>query len=360
MATTTEAKFVLTAKDRTKAAMRGFKSNLKSVGRSVTGIQAQILGLAGIGGMGALVTSMVNVNRRMQNMKASLETVTGSSENAAAAFEKISRFAVTTPFDLDQWTEAFIKMKALGLDPSEEALTSYGNTASAMGKSLTQMIEAVADAATGEFERLKEFGIKASREGDRVTFTFRGVKTQIRNDADEIQKYLQNIGATDFSGAMEKRANSLDASFSNLGQSFDMIAVKIGEAGLNDLINEMALSLTEFANGFSDSDAAAMMKFFDDIGDGIGVIVEGFKAIAFLQGKDMLQMWERNNPSIITGNVNQRPDYRLGDFNLRQDFNRMQGFGPAGERTEDQMRETNEILREIAERVKRPPLAVAG
>jgi hypothetical protein len=35
---------------------------------------------------------------------------------------------------VEQITEAFIKLKALGLDPSQEALMSYGNTASAMGK----------------------------------------------------------------------------------------------------------------------------------------------------------------------------------------------------------------------------------
>jgi diaminopimelate decarboxylase len=68
-----------------------------------------------------------------------------------------------TPFGLAQATQGFVKMKALGLDPTRAALTSFGNTASAMGKDLNQMIEAVADASTGEFERLKEFGIKASR-----------------------------------------------------------------------------------------------------------------------------------------------------------------------------------------------------
>jgi uncharacterized membrane protein YqgA involved in biofilm formation len=47
-----------------------------------------------------------------------------------------------------QFINAFIKLKALGLQPSKEALTSYGNTATAMGKSLDQMIEAVADAST--------------------------------------------------------------------------------------------------------------------------------------------------------------------------------------------------------------------
>ena len=52
-----------------------------------------------------------------------------------------------------------------------EVAAAYGDTASAMGKSLDDMVEAVADAATGEFERLKEFGIRASKNGDRVSFT---------------------------------------------------------------------------------------------------------------------------------------------------------------------------------------------
>ena len=83
----------------------------------------------------------------------------------------IEDFASSTPFNVEQITEAFIKLKALGLDPSQEALMSYGNTASAMGKNLMQFVEAIADAATGEFERLKESGLKPEPR-EQVSFTF--------------------------------------------------------------------------------------------------------------------------------------------------------------------------------------------
>src|SRR3546814_15278397 len=128
--------------------------------------------------------------------------LTGSTEAATAAFNQIKRFAASTPFDLKQVTTAFVKLKALGLDPSEAALESYGNTASAMGKSLNDFIEAVADASTGEFERLKEFGIKAKSEGDKVTFTFRGVATTVRRNAEDIEQYIQRIGNVPFAGAL--------------------------------------------------------------------------------------------------------------------------------------------------------------
>ena len=39
-------------------------------------------------------------------------------------------------------------------------IKSYGDTSAALGKDLSQMIEAVADAATGEFERLKSLASK--------------------------------------------------------------------------------------------------------------------------------------------------------------------------------------------------------
>ena len=171
----------------------------------------------------AFAGKLVSVEREFGTLNASLVTVTGSAREADKAFALLTDFASKTPFSLQEVTAAFIKMKALGLDASEVALRSYGNTASAMGKSLNQMIEAVADAATGEFERLKEFGIRAKSEGDRVTLTFRGVSTNIGKNAAEIEGYLRRIGDVDFAGAMDARAKTLDGAISNLGDSWDSL-----------------------------------------------------------------------------------------------------------------------------------------
>lgn len=173
--------------------------------------------------IGAFAGKLVSVEREFGTLNASLVTVTGSAREADKAFSLLTNFAATTPFSLQEVTAAFIKLKALGMDPSAEALRSYGNTASAMGKSLNQMIEAVADAATGEFERLKEFGIRAASEGNRVTLTFRGVSTNIGKNAAEIEAYLRRIGDVDFAGAMDARAKTLDGAISNLGDSWDSL-----------------------------------------------------------------------------------------------------------------------------------------
>ena len=86
----------------------------------------------------AALSKLVDVSREFDKLNAGLITATGSAENAKLAFEAIQAFATDTPYDLQQVTDSFTKLVNYGLDPSERALTSYGNTASALGKDLTR------------------------------------------------------------------------------------------------------------------------------------------------------------------------------------------------------------------------------
>lgn len=186
------------------------------------------LAAAGIFG---LAMNVAKASAEFQSLNASLKVATGSSTAAAAAFNEIKQFAVETPYQLNQVVEGFLKLKNLGLDPSMASLRSYGNTAASMGKGLNQMIEAVADASTMEFERLKEFGIKAKQQKDTVTFTFQGVATTVKKNSEEIQQYLINIGNTQFAGAMDEQMKTLNGQFSNLKDSIDNFYVTLGNAG---------------------------------------------------------------------------------------------------------------------------------
>jgi hypothetical protein len=223
------------------AALNRVKSAAKS---NAAAIGAMAASLATVGAS----MKTISVAREFDKINASLITMTGSQEAADKAFKRIQTFATTTPYDLAQVATAFTKLTALGLNPSQEALESYGNTAAAMGKDLNQMIEAVADAATGEFERLKEFGIKARSEGDNVSLTFQGVSTTIGKNAAEIEAYLMGLGQVQFAGAMAERAATLDGAISNLGDSFDNLFLTISQAGAGSVFEDLARSSTEFLN----------------------------------------------------------------------------------------------------------------
>lgn len=236
------------AVDRSQTRLAAFKQSADAAIGRLTRLSAAGAA-AGLVLGGTLGRAVIRTAAEFQSLEASLRTVTGGAAAAQDAFDRIKDFAASTPFDLQQVTAAFIKLKALGLDPSEEALRSYGNTASAMGKSLNDAVEAVADAATGEFERLKEFGIRASSEGDRVTFTFQGVSTTVRKNAEEIEAYLRRIGEVQFAGAMEEQARTLGGALSNLGDATTVFLNAVGEGGFAGAVADIARELASAAQG---------------------------------------------------------------------------------------------------------------
>lgn len=229
---------------------------------------------------------LLNTQRQFDVINAGLITATGSAEDAALAFEALRDFATTTPYDLQQVSESFVKLVNLGLTPSERALTSYGNTASAMGKDLNQMIEAVADASTGEFERLKEFGIRASKQGDQVQFTFRGVSETVAFESGQIEEYLTRLGETNFADAMSNRMATLDGAVSNLGDTWDQMFLNINESGVGDMIASGVNIAIDALNALNDWLMSGQLEgAIDSLGQSFGPWVDDAgAAIDIVQG----------------------------------------------------------------------------
>lgn len=260
------------AKSKTLQAKTAADSWTASLGKVAPLVAAAFSGAAITGFLG----KAVSVQREFDVLNSSLKTVTGSSAAAEREMAWLKDFAKETPFGLAQATQGFVKMKALGLDPTRAALTSFGNTASAMGKDLNQMIEAVADASTGEFERLKEFGIKAKKEGDNVSLTFQGVTKTIGNSAREITKYLEDIGNTSFGGSMEERAKTLDGTIAALGDTWDELFRTVSTNNVGGLIFD---SVT-LANGVLE-DATTIIRA---MGGAVGETSREFGSLSAIQG----------------------------------------------------------------------------
>lgn len=241
---------VIKAFNKTQAVFSHIGRGLNGIKKRVLNVKTAVAGLAGAAGFGLFIKSTIETNRKFQSLEASLKTFLGSSKKAAGAFDVLQQFAAQTPFSLQEVVGGFNRLISVGLNPSISALEAFGNIASGTGKTLEQFVEAAADAAVGEFERLKEFGIKARSEGDKVVFTFKGVETEIKKDAASIEGYLKTLGQTEFAGAIAEQSKTLNGAFSNLRDSFESFQKKLGEAGLNEAITKVAKNLsTVLSNG---------------------------------------------------------------------------------------------------------------
>jgi uncharacterized protein YukE len=222
-----------------KSAIAGYSGSFKLLASSIGAVVA-----------GLTTGKFVGTLGEFDRLNASLKTVTGSMQAAALASAGLRKFAAETPYELQDVTDAFIRLRSLGLDASERSLRSYGNTAAAMGKPIMQFIEAVADASTGEFERLKEFGIKASKQGDEIAFTFQGVTTKVKNNATDIVNYLRGIGETQFATGMADQMDTIDGKLSNLSDTLSNFVDFLGNLGIRDALKKGFDGAIEFLGGF--------------------------------------------------------------------------------------------------------------
>lgn len=198
--------------------------------------------LALIGGAGAWAfkSQLIDTASEFEGFKAVLETVEGSSLKAQKSMDWVSTFAAKTPYELGEVMDSFVKLRAYGLDPTNGLLKTLGDTSSAMGKPLTQAVEAMADAVTGEYERLKEFGVKASTKGNKTSFAYtdadgkQRLKAVDKNNRALIQSTLMTIWNERYAGAMDKQSRTWRGMMSNLSDQWTRFKIKIMGAGLFD------------------------------------------------------------------------------------------------------------------------------
>ena len=211
-----------------KLALSSFVGNLAA--NTVTGAFNSITGsiTAFFGGLSA------NIQRagiQTENLKAQLKTIEGSAAAAEAAYAKIAKFAQTTPYELEQVTAAYVSLANRGMKPTEEQLQAIGDMAASQQKPLQQYVEAILDAMTGENERLKEFGIKAAKSGDQVSFTFRGITKTVQATEKSILDTLLSLSKMDgVMGGMNERAKTTEGKLSNLTDALQAVYVKLFNA----------------------------------------------------------------------------------------------------------------------------------
>lgn len=283
---------ILGFKTEGEADLKRFNEKLKRAEKQATAFGAAlgkgmaIAGAAVAAGMSALGVSVIKTNAQFETYLATLETIEGSSEKARKALDWATEFGRTTPYDVGQVTEAFVKLKSYGIDPMAGTMTAIGDTAAAMGKPLMQAVEAWADAATGEFERMKEFGMRAKQQGDQVTFFWtengKELSKTVKKNATEITKFLNETMARRFGGAMLRQSKTWAGMMSNLGDAWIDFQRKIGEAGFFDTVKNRLADLLDtvnrwFDDGTVDKVAKSLSRSFIAVADALGLVAGRIK-----------------------------------------------------------------------------------
>lgn len=287
---------------RGEGELRRFQRSIDETAKRIT-LFAAAAATAAAAGLAALGKSVISTSAQFESYAATLETIEGSAEKAQKALDWVSTFGAKTPYEVGEVTEAFVRLKSYGIDPTTGALESVGDASSAMGKTLMQGVEAIADAATGEFERLKEFGITSSVAGDKVTFNWtknsKTLSKTVKKNSAEIIQFLKDNFADRFNGAMLRQSKTWNGMVSNLGDAWTGFLRKVGDAGFFDAVKRQLGRLLDFMGELSSN--GTLDKFAKVLGSALET---GVNAAVFLVDRlrrhfEFLSQWVSVNPDLF-------------------------------------------------------------
>lgn len=281
-----------------------FDKTFSAINKSVKGIAKTVAGVAATYVSAKALTevgkSAIESAASLEGYRSTLNVVMKDQVKAAKTMAWAIDFANRTPFETDSVVEATVRLQSYGID-AQKVMTQIGDMAGVMNKDLMQAVEAVADAQTGELERLKEFGITKAMITAKGAELYKN-QTIVNNkgqivDQKKFNDTLFALMEDRFKGGMEIQAKSYKGLMSTIGGIWKTgLAQMAGISGTGEIIKGSAFDaakdgltwVVDKLQGFTDSGV------FEKIGKKIGSVVQ--KGIRY--GKKILDVARRIKDSV--------------------------------------------------------------
>jgi|TARA_R100000084_G_scaffold104648_3_gene61443 hypothetical protein len=236
--------------------------SFQQMGRSVATTTAKVTALVGAIGSVTAVTGIAKVGMAFEDLGDSLNRVFGGQAGGQQAMAQITKFAQTTPFDIETVTKAFIGLKSAGIQPSMKMLQTFADTASVSTDQLGtfETLVRVTQRSAGGGLGLEEL----NQISDRGIDIFSGLSEKLGKSREELSelgktaegaKLILNALQKDlegkFGGAMADKMDNLSTKVSNMGISFKDAANEIFKSGLDDMLKDTADNLSLVARRFA-------------------------------------------------------------------------------------------------------------
>src|SRR5574343_333155 len=276
----------------------GAKESSSGFGASIGGLTTRLVAMAsayvGIQALKDTVLSFFEAGDKAEQLSIQMNAVMGSISGGKEATSWINDFAKKPPLQIDEVTQTFIRLKAMGLDPMDGTMQAVVDQSAKLGLGF-EGVEGISLAlgqawAKGKLQgeemlQMQERGVPvqallAQALGKTSTeITNMSAKGLLGRDA--IKALIAEMGG-ESAGAANAQMGTMSGLLSNLGDSWKNFKVAVANSGalewlkqqlteLNNTINEMAADgrLKQYAKQVSDwlvSTGERVKQFMLDIG----------------------------------------------------------------------------------------------
>lgn len=271
--------------------------SVKNLTKTVAGVAATYVSAKALADVGK---SALESASGLEGYRSTLNVVLKDQQKAAKMMAWAVEFANKTPFETDSVVEATVRLQSYGIE-AQKVMTQIGDMAGVMNKDLMQAVEAVADAQTGELERLKEFGITKAMITAKGAELYKN-QTIVNNkgqivDQQKFNDALFALMEDRFKGGMEIQAKSYKGLMSTISGVWKTgLAQMAGISGTGEIIEGSAFDAAKEGLGWVSDKMQSLSKSgtFEKIGKKIGSTVQtGIK-----YGKKVLDVAKRIKDSV--------------------------------------------------------------
>ena len=180
-------------------------------------------------------SALRNINETLQQTERSigaLQAITDGVDGAKAKFAELNDLSRTVPQSFDEITQAALTLGRNGLDTSAQSIKALAEIARGTGQSFTSVAQALTSASMGQLRGLKQLGITAVQEGDKIKLTYKGVTETIKADTAELQNYMNKLANSQFADTLKPEMEGVTGATKRVSEAWGDMWRQLGDSGL--------------------------------------------------------------------------------------------------------------------------------
>ena len=237
----------------------------QAMGRARNQIAGFVAGFFAVRAGLRAVTDTLEAGINFEKWEVAFSRMLGGSGAAQRQLEFLTDFAAKTPFALPQIIEASKLLEALGLD-TRQYLEVLGDVSSFLDRDLKDAVLALGNAARGEFESLKTFGVNIQEIALRAGVNINKAGRRTLADTRKIVSALVDFWRERFGGGMREIAKTTAGLLSNLGDAVFRFQLRISQSGIGDVLKDQLEAVLDLIERLDESgDLEVLARNISDV-----------------------------------------------------------------------------------------------
>jgi len=215
--------------DKLSTTVDKVRGKIQQLTHTFGGFIKKLINLRNVAVVGTMVMigrAIIGAAAKIEVFAKQLEIVSGSAAEANKTLAKMREFARTSPLETEDVVQSYVRLRAVGIEPTMKEMKILGGVAVMMNRQLTNVLQAFIGLNTRTLRRL---GIQINRTGKMAIIESGNMRMEIENDATAIRVALLDMWEKRFPDAIKRAAGTTTAQLAIMKSEFFELSAVIGK-----------------------------------------------------------------------------------------------------------------------------------